>query len=192
MRRLCAETAVLIHHRQQSQADADFLRRLNQANHVFHRIGIRLAIAAVMQIVEFADRGIACLQHLDIQLHRNRLQVDRRQLAGKLVHQGTPAPKIVVQIGAIFSQPRHSALKRMRMQVCNARQHRADGFGSQRDFRGVGTDARQDALIVPFQQYIVAPAFRQQGAIGDQLFHENTPFMLPCQAGRSALPRCKD
>jgi hypothetical protein len=43
--------------------------------------------------MEFADRGIAGLEHLDIEMARNGFLVFGLQSLGKAVHQLAPAPE---------------------------------------------------------------------------------------------------
>ena len=49
------------------------------------------------------------------------MQLLGRDARGKAIHQLTPSPKAVARIALPFSQTRHGALKRMRMQIGHAR-----------------------------------------------------------------------
>ena len=47
----------------------------------------------VMQVVEFADLRVARLQHLDVKLRRNRVQIVRADARGERVHRFAPASR---------------------------------------------------------------------------------------------------
>src|SRR6185369_12682356 len=74
-RRLPAELAGLVEHRQQSHADAGGTGGREDTLGQFAAALIRTAGRIVMQIVELRDRRVAVLQQLDIELGRDRLYV---------------------------------------------------------------------------------------------------------------------
>ena len=75
----------------------------------------------VMQVVELRDGGIAVLQQLDVKVARNRARLLRREALHEAVHELAPGPEIVLAAGARFGEPRHTALKRMRMEIRHSR-----------------------------------------------------------------------
>jgi len=69
------EGGVCVKHRQQRQADAGFAGGGRDALGHLGQIGVGFSVAVVVQIVEFADAGKTSLQHLDIELRGNRLDL---------------------------------------------------------------------------------------------------------------------
>ncbi len=167
-RRLGAEARALVQHRQQRDADARALRGAQQAQRHLGRIGVRRAVGLVMDIVEFADAGIAGAQHLDIELRGDRLQRLGRQPQRKAVHQLAPAPERIVGGRAELGQAGEAALEGVRMQIGHAGQHRPCGARRVGGGRGVGRDGGQLAVGVPAQQHVAGPAIGQQRLGGEQ------------------------
>ncbi len=125
-RRRAAEGRVGVEDRQESQADPRALRRCRDAAGQFRRRRIGCAVGRVMQIVELADRGEARLQHLDVELGGDRLDVVRRHGEREAVHGLAPGPKGVGRVAAALGEPRHAALEGVRVQVAQrGRQDRA-------------------------------------------------------------------
>ena len=90
----------------------------------FGRVVVRHAVGAMMKIMEFANRGITALQHIDIELSRNGLYVRRRQLRNETIHRLPPGPEIVSAGSRRFGEPGDRPLKSMGVQVRHAGQHR--------------------------------------------------------------------
>ena len=105
-------------------------------------IGVRPAVGRVVQVVEFADRGVAGFQHLDVQLRGDRLQRFGVEARGEAVHGFAPGPERVLGIGLALGQAGHRALERMRMQVGDA------GHDPARAGGGLGGCDRGDAAVV--------------------------------------------
>src|SRR5690242_7323640 len=110
---LRAEAAVFIQRGQQREPNARIVRGRDDALAELESIGIRAPVLIVMQVMELADRGVAALEHLDVELCRDRLQLVWTQRERESVHQSAPAPEIVLTRHAIFGEPRHRTLKRM-------------------------------------------------------------------------------
>ncbi len=162
------ETAVLIQHGQHRHADPARRSRIHHTLRQFRRVRIAAAIRRVVHIVEFANRRIACFQHLDVQPLRDCGEPFRRDPRGKAVHQIAPAPEVIRSVRTIFGQTGHRALKRMRVKIRHARQHGAGSLlHAIRNSGRVGRNRRQHAVGVPFQQHIAAPAIGQIGVVGE-------------------------
>src|SRR3546814_2066859 len=83
------------------RADAEALA-LGGGDHPFKQLGavrIGVAVAIVVQIVEFANRGVARFQHLDIELRGDRPDLVQRQAVDETVHHLAPGPVAVVGAG---------------------------------------------------------------------------------------------
>ena len=96
-------------------------------------IVIGRAARLMVQIVEFADRGITGFQHFHLNKSANRLDIALAS-AGiqKAEHDLTPGPETVARlVGAtLFTHAGHRALKRMAVQVdYGCGQQNADGGG---------------------------------------------------------------
>jgi hypothetical protein len=70
--------------------------------------------------MEFADGGIAGLQHLHVQLGGDGLQRVGIEARGKAVHRLAPGPERIIRVGLALGHARHCALERVRMQVRDA------------------------------------------------------------------------
>ena len=156
-----AETAVRIQHRQQRERDARSAGTRHDAMGELGPVGIGLAVAIVVQVVEFRDRGVAVLQHLDVQVRADRLDVLGLDEAHQPVHLLAPGPEVVGRVAAQLGQARHRALERMRVDVGHAREHEA--VGNRMAARGLaGLDTRERAGVVPFEEHVARPARGQQ------------------------------
>jgi hypothetical protein len=79
------------------------------------------AIGLVVKVLKFPDNREACLQHLDIELGRDGLQIFRPQLEGEAIHDFPPGPETVGAGSGPFGQAQHQALVCMGMDVGNGR-----------------------------------------------------------------------
>ena len=124
-----------------------------------------------MQIVELADGGVAGLQHLDVQLGRDRLELLGRDREREAIHQVAPGPEAVGTAcsgGAELGQPGERALEGVRVQVRHAGHDRARGVAARRGGRRAGAYLGQHAALVPDELDIAGPAARQQRVGGKQ------------------------
>ncbi|MNN65590.1 hypothetical protein D3C81_1811020 [compost metagenome] len=119
-----------------------------------------------MHVMEFGYRGVAGLEHFDIQLAGDDLQLLRGDLPDQAVHQVAPGPEAVVGVAGDFRQTRHGALEGMRVQVGHAGQQRAGqalgAFG-----RSTRLDAGHMAIAGDLDTDMAGPARRQQSAFGE-------------------------
>ena len=136
VRRQSAEAAGLVEHRQQREADAGALRGAQQRERQRGIVGVGTAVGVVVQVVEFADRGVAGFEHLDVQAGGDRFELLRDEPRGEAVHQRAPAPEAVLRLAAEFGQAGEGALEGMRVQV----RHAGDAPG--RAATGVPASAR--------------------------------------------------
>ena len=101
-----AEAAMGVEDRQQRQADAGGRRRSHDAPGHFGGIVIGPARRIVVEVVEFAQRREAGLQHLRTDQRRDRLDIVGRQPVEEAVHGLTPCPETVGAVAALFGQDR--------------------------------------------------------------------------------------
>ena len=78
------------------------------------------AVGRVVQVMEFADGGVAGLEHLDVQLRGDGVQRVGIEARGEAVHRLAPGPERVLGIGLALGEAGHRALERVRMQVGDA------------------------------------------------------------------------
>ena len=91
--RRSAKRRMGIEHRKQRHADADAPSRgQNTAGH-FRGLSVRRTIGLVMEVVELGDGGEPRLQHLDIELRGDRLDVIRRHHEREAIHGLAPGPE---------------------------------------------------------------------------------------------------
>ena len=112
-----------IEHWKQRHADADAPRRGQNAPGHFRRLSVRRTIGRVMEVVELGDGGEARLQHLDIELRGDRLDVIRRHHEREAIHGLAPGPERVVPLAPDFSESGHRALEGVAVQVRRRRRH---------------------------------------------------------------------
>ena len=164
-RRQPPEAAGLIEHGQQGHAYARLLRRAQQRQGQAGIVGIGLAAHIMVHIVELADRGVTCLQHLQVQPGRNRFQRLGRHAVGKAVHQLAPAPEAVLRLATELGQPAERTLEGMRVQIGHAGDQRASGADGGIDLAGlaalrihVGEHLGQTPALIPAQQDVARPS----------------------------------
>ena len=166
------EAAGLVQHGQQRQADAGTYSRLDQTTRQRRIVGVGQAIAVMVHVMEFADRRVARLEHLDVERSGDVAQLIRRQHAGESVHQLAPAPEAVVFSARVkateFRQPGKCALEGVRVQVGHARQQRASSDRHAGRRGAGGPHGAQAAMFVPLQQHVACPSSRQQGMLCEQ------------------------
>ena len=80
----------------------------------------------MMQIMEFADRRVACFLHFHKGHCSNGLNILRTELIKEPIHQLPPRPETFAVFGAIFAHACHGALKAVAMQIWQRRQKRID------------------------------------------------------------------
>ena len=84
---------------------------------------IRRPIGRVVKVVELGDGGEPCLQHLDIELRGDRLDVVRRHHQRKAIHGLAPGPERVGLPAPDFGEAGHGPLEGVAMQVRRRRRH---------------------------------------------------------------------
>ncbi len=154
-------------------------------------IGIGPAFRVVMQVMELADGGVAGLDHLDIELTGDGLDLAGRQLLHETIHHAAPGPEAVLAGGAAlartFGQARHGALKGMGMEIGHARQdgagraHRVTGGGLS---AGVGGHRREAAIDRDLEQDVPRPAVRQERSFGKETMNDAHEGDRKCRVAR--------
>ncbi len=166
-RRLAAEAAGLVEHRQQRDADAGTPCRAQQRERHLGVVGIGAAAFGVVQVMELAHRRVARLQHLHVEPGGDRLQRRGRHARGEAVHQVAPAPERVVAGSAELGQAGEGALEGMGMQVGQARQQRTACARHGRRRCTVRLHVGDAPVFAPAQQHVFCPAAGQQGLCGE-------------------------
>ncbi len=166
-----------VEHWQQGQADTAFAGGLADAQRQFRRIGVRLAVAVVVHVVKFGNRGVTGLEHFDVQLTGDDAELIGADFSDEAVHQIAPGPETVVGVAGHFGQSSHGALEGVRVQVGHSRQQRpAQAFGAV--CAGIGVDSGQQAIGADLETYIVGPSLRQQCAFGKEGGHRSAPHRV--------------
>ena len=161
--RNAAEVAMRVEDRQQRKSDARGVRGPDDAPGELGGIGVRLAARIVMHVMEFGDRCIARLRHLDIGLRGDRFERVGIEPVDCSVHRLAPRPERVVAIRRRdASAAGDRTLERMRMQIRHRRNDRA-----RQPFIGGGLrpmlDAVDPAGLVDDDCDIRGPSFGEQG-----------------------------
>ena len=106
LQRLRAEAGPAVERGHQRDGDARGARRIEMRQQ---------HLAGVMHIVEFRDRGVTVLQHLDVELQRDRFRLRRGQALDEAVHELAPGPEVVLRRDAHLGEPGHRALEGVRV-----------------------------------------------------------------------------
>lgn len=122
----CATVAAteFIVDRQKGQSQPDGFSGGGDALGKFRDIVISLPAWCMVEIVKLRHGPIPCFGHLHEDLRCNGLDLIRRELLQKPVHQFAPGPETVARIwSARFGQARHCALKAVAVHVGRCRQN---------------------------------------------------------------------
>ena len=157
-----AKIRVGVEHRQMCQLQPRRLRRSENRQRQFLAPRIGRAVQIVVQIVELGDPRIASLQERQVQPRRNRLYVLGRQGQRKEIHDVAPRPEAVHRIAAHFGQASHRILKRVAVQIGDARHNRR--IEDRQAIRIViGHQCRNRAIGCKPRRQVAPPAVRRQG-----------------------------
>ena len=186
--RSAAEAAGLVQHGQQRQADAGALCGTHQGERKRRVVGIRTAIGIMVNVMKFADRRVAGLQHLDVEAERDGFHLRGVEPQREPVHQAAPTPEaVVLPIGTLpakFGEAGNGTLEGMRMQVGHAGNDRPARDRHAGFAHCVGIDANKAASGIPHHRDVLCPACREQRIGREQcsLSHEPWPSaMRPCR-----------
>ena len=174
--RLLAEIPVSVERRQQGNRNAGALRGEQMLLRHFDAVRVRLSVRRVVQIVEFGHRGVAVLEHLAVELRRDRADVIGPELLQKGIHHLAPRPEAVLGRAHALGEPGHGSLEGMRMHVRHARDHRpARGLGA----CGILAAARRGdvAVVVDLDDDVPDPAVGQHRLGREDFFHRCLPIM---------------
>ncbi|MGY3120069.1 hypothetical protein ACVWXQ_004006 [Bradyrhizobium sp. S3.14.4] len=159
--------------RQQRQRNAGSFGGLCNAGSHFREVGIRRAVAIVVEVVEFADAGKALFEHLDIQQRRNGGDIFRRHRQREAIHRVAPGPERIGSIAAQLGQPRHAALECVAVQARQPRKRNSMTLvagGRRHARRHLGDRAGGDHHL-----HVIGPARRQERGGEMQSGHDYTP-----------------
>ncbi len=114
-------------------------------------------IGRVVKVMEFGDGGEPCLQHLDIELRGDRLDVVRRHRERKAIHGLAPCPE---RVGPRpdFRKTGHGPLEGVAMQVRRGRRH--DGVPLVSFPRCGAALDRDDHAVLDRHTHVGLPAVR--------------------------------
>ena len=163
-----AKTAGLVKHRQQRQADPRARRSTKNGLGQRGVIGIGAPAAVVMQVVEFADAGIAAFQHRYVKPGGYVFQLFWRDNCGKAIHERPPAPETVLRFTTVFGQAGKGALERMRVQVWHARQDWPSSTISTRGRRTIWAYSAQATRPIPLKEHVARPPRWQKCMLSEE------------------------
>ncbi len=189
-RRQALEAGMGVEDRQNGDAEARRLRRGDAAAGKLGRVGIGPPVAAVMEVVELADRGEAGLQHLDIGERGDGLDILRLERQGEAVHPVAPGPERILARARDLGHAGHAALEGVGVQVRQA------GQGDPRYPHRAGFRALADRGDSPVRAdrhgHVVAPALGRQRPVQMELVHRRlhaTVFRLALLGEEYDVPR---
>ena len=144
----------------------------------FSDVVVGPAARTVVDVVELGDRGVAGLQHLDIDQRGDRLDLLGREHVEKAVHQFPPAPEIVVGSGAVLRHSGHGALEGVAVEIGRRRkQYPVDEIVVPRIAHRILEDIFNAAIRGDGDADIACPAFRKQSALGKKRGHGRSIFV---------------
>src|SRR5437763_5307053 len=115
--RLPAEPGMSVKYWQQCEANARRLRGRSDALGEFTDVVVVSAARIAMDVVKFSDTREAPLQHLDIGLRCNGLNIFWGHSANEAIHQFTPRPEAIGRRPFGLGQARHAALKSVTVEI---------------------------------------------------------------------------
>ena len=167
---LAAEAAGQVEHRQMGQADAARCPGGEDGLRHDHRIGPRPVVGRVVKVMKLADRGVAGLQHLDVDLGGDRLQLVRADLGQGAVHQLAPGPERRLARCQLLAAAGERPLEGVAVQIGHARQHQSrQRLGAAH--RSTRLDPGEVAVGIDLQPDRLGHAVRQQGPFGPEHAH---------------------
>ena len=149
---LAAEAAIGIERRQHGDGDSGLIGGGKAAQGEFRWVGIGRPIRLVVEILELADDREAALEHLDIELGGDGLQILRAEAQREAVHDFSPGPETVGPRTGAFRQAGHQSLMGMGVNI---------GHGGERDARHsrlarlAGVDANDHAGGIDLDRHIL-------------------------------------
>jgi hypothetical protein len=189
-KRAIAERAVRIQHRHQREGDAGVRRGGEDAMGHLGAVGIGLALPVAVDVVELAHGRIAVLQHLDVEVPRDRFDVLGLEVRDQAIHLLAPGPEVVGGMPAEFREARHGALERVRVDVGHAGKHGARRR-RRRAARLSRLRTREHAALVPFEQHVARPSVREQRVRceeGRHFFPIIRPWRISSSPTRTSSP----
>lgn len=126
-----------------------------------------------MNVVKLANPGESRLQHLDIGLCCDGLDIISRHPADETIHQLAPGPETVRRCSPDLGETRHSALERVAVQITDA--GKPDPVALIVGLRGTPGDNADDAAGVDGNADVTGPALRQQSLVKKQSPHTSSP-----------------
>ena len=113
----CAEPARVVEHRKEGERDAGARGRSRHPLRHFGEVAVGAAVRRVVQVMELGNPGVASLQHLAIELGRDRLGVVGAEPVDEAVHHLPPGPETVFAGTGAFGEPGHRALEGVAVEV---------------------------------------------------------------------------
>ena len=103
----------LVENGQQRKSDTRLRCGIGQRPRHQQRIFVLATILIVMQVVKFADVGVAAAQQLGVEFGGDRAQSVRRHRQRNAIHAVAPAPEVVMLVLAAFGEPGERPLESM-------------------------------------------------------------------------------
>ena len=188
VRRRAVEALAAVEHRQKGEADAGLPRGVHDRRRHLRRVVVGAPGRVEMKVMEFADRGVAGLEHLDVEPGGDGAHVVRRKTRDEPVHDLAPAPEAVLRRAGTFGEPGHGPLEGVAMQIGHTRKHGAgDAFRTAPI--GVRRNRIERAVRAHRHADVRRPARREQRGIGKVKGHgHSTAFRKSARQGpRPAL-----
>ncbi len=172
-----AEGRVRIKHRQQSEPDAGVGGGGGDAFGELRAARVGLTVRRIVEIVELGDGAVTRLQHFDIGLRRDRLDLIGVHGQRKAVHGLAPRPERIFAVAAPLGEPRHRALESVAVHIGERRQ--AERVALVAGFRRNANVDRVDPRASEGDANVRAPTLRRQRAREMQDGHARSLLLDP-------------
>jgi hypothetical protein len=113
-----------------------------------------------MHVVKLTHARESALEHLDVRLRRDSLEVFRSHAPDEAVHERAPAPEVVRRGSAEFRETGHSTLETVAVYVAHAGQRHLDALLAGLHLRAGKNPA--EAPVGDLDPHVPGPPFRQQ------------------------------
>src|SRR5579863_204941 len=116
-RRRAAEAAVRVEGRQQRESDPGGGRRRSYTPGELGRVGVRGAVAIVVQVMKLTDMGEPSFEHLGVGECGQRLELLRVDALDEAVHEVAPGPEAIATRSAALGEAGEAALEGVTVEV---------------------------------------------------------------------------
>lgn len=146
-----------------ADSDAGILGGLDEGQAEGGEILVGDAVAVAMNVMKFADPGVAGFEHLSVEAEGNGVHRFGRYAIDEIVHERSPGPKAIARGGRIFAETGEGMLKGVAMHVGHAWEGEGIVPRDERVSRGVGLNLDEMAVGADGETNVGLESIGEQG-----------------------------